>query len=353
MTSFSSLLSSISGQPQAPQPRPTTTSKPSGASAGAQALSNGARPQTSNAAAGVKRKPEDQAAAPKSKVVKTEVSVPVRPPGQSSTAKAAPPAPAGEYRGTARGPGATTSSARPIAKPVPKLSTATTATASASTTQSPAVPNAAPKKRGFASLMEKAKAAQEAAKAVGSSTIKHKPVERLSKRERAKLAEEAAKQQKAGGKAGKLVANDRSRSGTPVDAKGGLKKAPEPTYKGTMKKGVERQEFAYKGTARKAEPGAPKAKTAATKARESKYNGYVSWSDLDDAEDDEEEGYDSESDMDAGFDDMESEEKMALAAARKEDQEALEEEERHKREKLERKRKLQALSKSAAARKKF
>lgn len=201
--------------------------------------------------------------------------------------------------------------------------------------------------------MEKAKAAQEAAKAAGTSAIKHKPVERLSKRERARQAEEAAKQQKAGSKAAKLAANDRSRSGTPVDAKSGLKKAPEPTYKGTMKKPVERQEFTYKGTMRKVEPGAPKAKTAATKACESRYNGYVSWSDLDEAEDDEEEGYDSESDMDAGFDDMETEERRALAAAKKEDQEALAEEERHKRDKLERKRKLQALSKSAAARKKF
>lgn len=202
--------------------------------------------------------------------------------------------------------------------------------------------------------MEKAKAAQEAAKAAGSSTIKHKPVERLSKRERARMQEEAAKQQKAGGKAGKLAVNDRSRSGTPVDAKSGMKKAPEPTYKGTMmKKSVERQEFTYKGTMRKAEPGAPKAKAPANKGREGKYNGYVSWSDLDEAEDEDEEGYDSESDMDAGFDDMESEERKALAAAKKEDQEALAEEERHKREKLERKRKLQALSKTAAARKKY
>lgn len=202
--------------------------------------------------------------------------------------------------------------------------------------------------------MEKAKAAQEAAKAAGSSTIKHKPVERMSKRERARQAEEAAKQQKAGGKAAKLAVHDRSRSGTPVDAKGAFKKAPELAYKGTMKKSVEKQEFTYKGTMRKAEPGAPKVKTAAAKAREGKYNGYVSWSDLDEAEDDEdEEGYDSESDMDAGFDDMESEERRALATAKKEDQEALAEEERHKHEKLERKRKLQALSKSAAARKKF
>lgn len=201
--------------------------------------------------------------------------------------------------------------------------------------------------------MEKAKAAQEAAKAAGSSTIKHKPVERMSKRERARQAEEVAKQQKVGGKAAKPAVHDRSRSGTPVDAKIGFKKAPGPAYRGTMKKSVERQEFTYKGTMRKVEPGAPKVKTAAAKARDSKYNGYVSWSDLDEAEDDEEEGYDSESDMDAGFDDMESEERRALAAAKKEDQEALAEEERHKREKLERKRKLQALSKSAAARKKF
>ena len=116
-----------------------------------------------------------------------------------------------------------------------------------------------------------------------------------------------------------------------------------------MKKPVQREEFTYKGTMRKAAPGAAKPK----KPLQHKYDGYVSWSDLDDAEDDEEEGYDSESDMDAGFDDMESEERMALAAARKEDQEALEEEERHRREKMERKRKLAALNKSAAARKKY
>ena len=62
---------------------------------------------------------------------------------------------------------------------------------------------------------------------------------------------------------------------------------------------------------------------------------------------------DSESDMEGGFDELEMEESRALKAAKKEDLEALEEETRLKREKLERKRKLEALSKVAAGKKKY
>ena len=57
--------------------------------------------------------------------------------------------------------------------------------------------------------------------------------------------------------------------------------------------------------------------------------------------------------MDAGWDDVEQEESMALRVARKEDLEALEEEERHRKEKLERKRRLEELSKSAAGNKRY
>lgn len=209
-------------------------------------------------------------------------------------------------------------------------------------------------KRGFSSILEKAKAAQEAAKAAGVNTIKHKPVEKLTKRERLKLQEEA--KQRAASKGGKAGLSDRSRSGTSSDGKAGLaKQGPESGYKGTMKKAAVQPQSSYKGTMKRAEPGAALTKPATKKGMgQDKYGGYASWSDLSAAEEDEED-YESEGsdDMDAGFDDMEREETMALKVARKEDQEALEEEERLKREKLERKRKLQALSKSAAARKKF
>ena len=102
---------------------------------------------------------------------------------------------------------------------------------------------------------------------------------------------------------------------------------------------------------------APVAKKPAQKnLGQDKYGGYASWSDLDEAEDEEEEeDYESDasSDMEGGFDDVEREETEALKFARKEDQAALEEEERLKREKLERKRKLLELSKSAAAKKRY
>lgn len=314
---------------------------------------------TNNVAAGVKRKPEDQPVVERAKVIKTEVKVPVRPTGQTNPPSEAKQAActAGSstgYRGTARSAGATNPS-MPAPKPVPKR--AETALSSAAATTTPT--NGATKpKRGFASLMEKAKAAQEATKAAGSSTIKHKPVEKLTKRDRRRMQEEAVKQ-KAGGKAARLAAADRSRSGTPLDAKAAAqKKALEPAYKGTMKKPAEKQESTYKGTMNKAGQAAASAKPNSKKnLAQDRYGGYASWSDLDDAEEDEDEGgygSDASSDMmDAGFDDMEAEERRALQAAKKEDQEALAEEEKHRREKEERKRKLQALSKSAAARKKF
>ncbi|CAK4032024.1 Hypothetical predicted protein [Lecanosticta acicola] len=364
MTSFSSLLSSISGQPATPQPK-TPTSRPNGASEAArpQAPTNAAKPTPNNVAAGVKRKPEDQVAAGNAKVFKTEVKVPVRSSGQSTQPAAAKPAlssvagPNGAYRGTARPAGAV-NPAKPISKPIAKPNAATASSTAAYPT--PGSPATQPKK-GFASIMAQAKAAQEAAKAAGHSVIKHKPVEKMTKRERTKMQEEAALKQKTGGAVGKLAVNDRSRSNTPVDAKNGLqKKAPASTYKGTMKKNVERQQSTYKGTMNKAAPAAAQSKLAGKKnsLAQDKYGGYASWDDLDEAEDEEEEeeGYDSEGSsdmMDAGFDDMEREETAALKAARQEDQEALEEEERHRREKLERKKKLQALSRSAAAKKKF
>ncbi|EME50005.1 hypothetical protein DOTSEDRAFT_41172 [Dothistroma septosporum NZE10] len=353
MTSFTSLLNSIGGKKlEAPHTKPGLAKLP--------ATTNEARTATGNVVAGVKRKPEEQATAPNAKMVKVEVKVPVGSVTQINGQPSAPkPAPstyssAAPYRGTARPAAGASNSPNPVTKPAPRLGTAT------STSARPAAHGTSKPKKGFAAILERAKAAQEAAKAAGSSTIKHKPVEKLTKRDRMRQ-EEAAKQQKAaGGKVGKRAVAVRSRSGTPIDTHGAVAKKAESTYKGTMKKlekkPVERQEFTYKGTMRKNGPGAPQAKPTAKKGMaQDKYGGYASWSDLDEAEDQEGEDYESDASsdvMDAGFDDMEKEDRMALAAAKKEDQEALAEEERHKREKLERKKKLEALSKSAAAAKK-
>ncbi|USW48099.1 Putative chromatin SPT2 [Septoria linicola] len=357
MTSFTSLLGSIGGPKQNQAPVQKTTGQPrapQGDGPPTTTSSSVSRPTTNNVAAGVKRKPDEQITAPPAKIVRTEVKVPVRPSISSVSAKPAIASPGtnAPYRGTSRPVSAGISTK-------PSLSSAKPASNAAAAAPIPAVASgSAPKpKRGFASLMEKAKAAQEAVKAAGASTIKHKPVEKLTKKERMKLGEEA--KQKSGLKNGKTAVGNRSRSGTPADGKAALQKKPsEPGYKGTMKKTPVQPQIAYKGTMKKSEPGAPPARPPAKKGMgQDKYGGYASWSDLDDAEEDDEEGEgygsDESDDMDAGFDDMAREEEMALRAARKEDQEALEEEERHRREKLERKKKLEALSKSAAARKRF
>lgn len=306
-----------------------------------------------NVVAGVKRKAEDETAAPSAKTVKTEVKVPVRAAGQSaqqvpSARQPAPPAVSStSYRGTARGP-TPVSTTVPASKP--GVLGATTPASSAA-----GQPTASKPKKGFASLLEKAKAAQQAATASKPGTIRHKAVDKLTRRDRRRM-EEAAAKKKVGVRPMKAGMHDRSRSGTPTDAKApAAKKTSEPTYKGTMKRPIEKQEFTYKGTMNKTQSGTAAAKSGLRKgAPQDKYGGYASWSDLDEAED-EEEDYDSEgsSDMDAGFDDMAREETLALQAAKKEDQEALEEEERHRREKEERRRKLAALSKHAASKKKF
>ncbi|PPJ53554.1 hypothetical protein CBER1_00370 [Cercospora berteroae] len=361
MTSFTSLLGSIGGskQNQAPAPKSSATTNRPGAAPLARpppATSGVSRPVSrpiaNNVTAGVKRMPDEQLAAPPAKTVRTEVKVPVRPPASNGTSvKTARggSSTSAPYRGTAR-PAQAGEPIRPSAvsaKPASSASAPATASAASS---------AAKPKRGFASLLEKAKAAQEAVKAAGTNTIKHKPVERLTKKERLKQHEEA--KQKPGQRSGQNAVANRSRSGTPADGKAALqkKRVPEPAYRGTMKKTPVVPEISYKGTMKRAEPGAPPSKPVAKKGLgQDKYGGYASWSDLDEAEDEDGEGYgsDESDDMDAGFDDMAREEELALRAARKEDQEALQEEERHRREKLERKKKLEALSKSAAARKRF
>lgn len=213
------------------------------------------------------------------------------------------------------------------------------------------------KPRGFAAQLARAKEAAEAAKAQGGGGIQHKAAEKLTRREREKLREKQLAKETAA-KKGQHGTIDRSRSGTPLGAgkSATAQKVQELSYKGTMKtaaeKQPERQPLMYRGTMRPAgsQPKPPPKKGMP----QDKYGGYASWSDLDDAED-QDDGYydDSDDDMEGGFDDLEEEETMALKAARKEDQEALAEEERLKKEKLERKKKLMALSKNAAVKKRF
>lgn len=181
-------------------------------------------------------------------------------------------------------------------------------------------------------------------------------MEKLSRRERErqKQLQEAAEKQKQKvppGK-GKLAQQaGRSRSGTPGDGKAAVAAGPQAKkgpvqvgYSGTMRKPP--AAVGYTGTMRAKDPAkpAPPVKQKDKFGGQDRYGGYASWSDLSGAEE-EEEDYGSESDdMEGGFDDLEREEAATARLARREDLEALAEEERHKKEKLERKKKLEALA---------
>ncbi|KAH9825690.1 SPT2 chromatin protein [Teratosphaeria destructans] len=337
MTSFSSLLSSV-GKPA--QPQSPAVSSPKSATSRPQAPGDRFKLTANNAAAGAKRRSEEPASGSVAKAAKTEQNgVPSRP-----TA-----APSGRFQLSK--PGQPSSRPNTPGNESANLQRPATRPSSRPAISAPGTPTEVVQKKGFAAILERAKAQQAAKKDAMVGVIKHKPVEKLSRKEREKLFAEQKAQQKRDKKAG-AAQNDRSRSGTPVGKAGAsLKKPAEPvTYKGTMKK-ASPEPISYKGTM-KAAGSVPKP-VPKKGAAQDKYGGYASWSDLDEAEDEDEEDYDSEDDMEAGFDDMEHEETAALKAARKEDLEALEEEERHRREKLERKKKLEALSKSAAARKRY
>jgi len=358
MSAFTSLLSSISGQQQASPLRPSTNSaRPAQGppkSADRFRLSNSSQPVAGNAVAGVKRKSEDPEPSPRNKSAKVDAAT-YRTSQNGASNRPVSAGAAAAYRGTARAEARPPPTVKPALKPQSAMVSAKPTTlprASAAPVASSSKP------RGFAALLEKAKASQEASKVAVASGIKHKPkpVERISRREREKMQKEAVQEAQKAKKSGKPALADRNRPASLTEGQSSTqKKAQETSYKGTMKKAVE--PLAYKGTMRAGETAQPRAKPVVKKGMgQDRYGGYASWSDLSDAEDEsEEDEYDSaaSSDMEGGFDDMEREETAALRAARKEDQEALAEEERHRREKLERKKKLQALNKSAAAKRRF
>lgn len=314
----------------------------------------------------MKRKADDAEGQPISKAPRIEqrptiASNRAPPPTNTSTAPrpvASGSAPSIPYRGSAR------PSAPVTARPTVKAAAKPASNAPQLPALTTDVAGAAKPKRGFAAALEKAKAAQEAAKTTGM--IKHKPVEKVTKRDRLRMQQEALEKQKLErGKGGKLgLINARSKSAEPADRKSGSRgkeqlQREQSSYKGTMRP-APKDIPVYKGTMRNPGSGPPRLGTSDSRGGKSgakpkdKYAGYASWSDLDDEDpDDAEQDYESgSSDMEAGLDDVEEEEQAALRLAKREDMEALKEEERLRREKLERKAKLERLSKAAASQKK-
>lgn len=202
-------------------------------------------------------------------------------------------------------------------------------------------------------MLQKAKE-KDATKPV-APPIKHEPTKILSRKERLALKAEAS----AGAKGKKPVGTALpSRTLDPkADPSKDRRKAVDVGYQGTARPAKKPVEVGYKGTARPANAPATSSRngTPALKQKpnpaKGRYDGYADWDDLD-AMDDDEDDYasDASSDMEGGVWDVEEEEQMALKVAKKEDAEALAEENRLKREKEERKKKLLAMAAKAKRR---
>jgi hypothetical protein len=199
-------------------------------------------------------------------------------------------------------------------------------------------------------MLEKAKEVQKT-KPV-APPIKHERTKILTKEERMALRAAAA-----GKKTPPAVA---SKGQKPGEAKADIKDKRKPAeigYQGTARP-AKKPEISYKGTARPSNASGPAGKSTglAAKAKPKKMDsyGYADWSDLEDEEleDDEDDGYESP-DMEGNLWELEEEEQRALKVAKEEDAKALAEEAELKRQKEERKRKLESMSKAAATKRKY
>ncbi|KAH6670525.1 hypothetical protein B0J14DRAFT_596432 [Halenospora varia] len=234
-----------------------------------------------------------------------------------------------------------------------------------------AMPVKPPKKGSYAEIMARGKVAQATMGQVGK--IQHKPIQKLpSKKEREEMAaQKSAKMQKNIGPGGKFrnTPDAQAIKGKGEASQGMLKgkrkeAPPEPEKK--VKKAATAT-TGYAGTARP-KPGAGKVPSRPGQASSSRYgrgpdrdrdrdrhrNDRYSTSkrytyaseEEDDEEEEEEDGYgsDASSDMEAAAFEVDEEEELATRIARKEDAEALAEENRLKREKAEKKRRLEAMA---------
>ncbi|KAF2270569.1 hypothetical protein CC78DRAFT_563924 [Lojkania enalia] len=215
------------------------------------------------------------------------------------------------------------------------------------------------KKGSYAAMLARAKEVQQSKPP--TPPVKHEPTRILTKKERTALHAEA----KAGTKGKKSGLIGPQARPTDIKAEGGTEKRKpvEMGYQGTARPAKKPVDLGYKGTARPATTTAgSNGKTVGSSAAKAKpkpntgrYGGYARWSEDELEDEEEEEDYESDasSDMEGGFWGVEEEEELALKSAKKEDAEALREEMELKRQKEERKRKLMAMNKAAAAKRKY
>jgi hypothetical protein len=198
--------------------------------------------------------------------------------------------------------------------------------------------------------MAKAKALQQQAPAqVGMFKHQAVPKEKLSKMERKKRAMEAQSKEKGGRLAKKPgVTPGAATSIKPSDGKPARKREfEELSYKGTARPSHPPAVPEYRGTAGMPTRRNPNDRKAQARASRRKMDEYLGTDEEDEGDyvDDYDDYYsDASSDMEGGFNDVESEEAAALAAARKEDEEEWRAELAAKQAKLERQKKLATLA---------
>ena len=210
---------------------------------------------------------------------------------------------------------------------------------------SSASPAKVPPKGSYAALMAEAKAAQEqkAKSQVGQIMHQATAKERLSKSERRKREEEE--------KALKAKLGKQSQHNSKVEKRAqlGTKTRPESSYKGTAKPAPPAS--SYKGTAGRPSQHRPSSDPRHQAGKNfSRYDEYLGTDEEDegveiDADMDDGYGSDASSDMEAGVLDVEEEESKALREARADDAKELALENKLRKEKEERRRRLEALAK--------
>ncbi|ETN37346.1 uncharacterized protein HMPREF1541_08337 [Cyphellophora europaea CBS 101466] len=317
MSFLGGIVSSIGGDKAPPPPQlPKKSATTNSARTVTAPPKPTSRPSTPSQMSGVKRKAEEPASAVSYKSTKPASgaeggTVPHKP--------AAPPL----------------NAPRPQADkaPVPHIQTdkmAKAAPAKPSPTAAVSSPKPPPSKGSYAELMARAKA-QNSVQKIGVITHnKAAPKEKLSKRAEQRRSEEEKARREKSGNGGPRKADGR-RSASPMKngvQEGRISKAStKPGYKGTLGMSAGRER-----------PRQPKA---------SRYDSYLGTDEEDNSdvedEDDYGDGYES-SDMEGGFDDLESEEQAALRLAKADDARELALENQLKREKEERRRRLMNLA---------
>ncbi|EER28625.1 hypothetical protein D8B26_001104 [Coccidioides posadasii str. Silveira] len=238
----------------------------------------------------------------------------------------------------------------------PRPSTKVSFTPKPTTSSTPKPVNSAPTKPppkgSFADIMAQAKALQQQ-KPLNVGMIKHQTVtkERMSKAKRERLLKGAKHRELEVGRGKKSIT-----PGAPPSVPNRMKSlsrktSAEPEYKGTARPS---SATSYAGTAglpsrRGASAGAQKG-SQGKHARRRVVDEYLGTDEEDEGDyygaDDYDDYSDASSDMEAGIMDMEDEEQEALRQAKAEDERELRAEMEAKKAKLERKKKLAALSKS-------